>query len=395
MYGKRIFLAILLSIVLVFSTSNLVHAVLSLCGLVRWDDNNISYFQDYVSNDYYVINDYVFYSQFATRPPDSCGTWGIFTLENVQFQPLSQPILLNFYNGSDFAYWEITSVGSFICHGRNASCPIISTYTPYPTNTHIPSPTPIPPTPTPLPPTATQIPPTNTPLPPKATPVPIIPTATMTSPPPIPTEDPVGAPLPMNGYEPNYGKDSSIWDTLIPPAFASESAECQRRFTEYQCTWYVASKRPDVCKWVLDDGNAYQWSYEAIKNGGEFGVILRDKPQVGDIAVWSTGCGGTPIGSCSEPELACGHVALVEWVSQDAKTIKVDETNWYPPRKNKPVEVLDCMTFISKPNLPQQTSSGPSIQPYPEPPPTLVPLIKIPVVIIQNIWDWFSGIFGG
>jgi surface antigen len=209
----------------------------------------------------------------------------------------------------------------------------------------------------------------------------------------MPADDPVGVPLPMNGYEPDYGKDSSVWDTLIPPVSAADAAECQRRFKEDNCTWYVAGKRPDVCQYIKPGhGHAFQWSNEATKNGGEFGVILHKKPQVGDIAVWSTGCGGTPIGSCSGPERACGHVALVEWVSQDAKTIMVDEMNWRPPRKNKPVEVLDCMTFISKTSAKVESIST---KPVPKPTLTPVPILSKPVEIFKDIIDWLGSLFGG
>ena len=66
--------------------------------------------------------------------------------------------------------------------------------TPKPTDTLVPTATPLPPTATPLPPTATPIPPTDTPVPPTATPIP--PTATPVPPmatpvPPTPTPVPV------------------------------------------------------------------------------------------------------------------------------------------------------------------------------------------------------------
>jgi surface antigen len=187
--------------------------------------------------------------------------------------------------------------------------------------------------------------------------------------PSIDLKDNIGEPLPKNGYEPADGFLEQIFKKIIPPVNASDKKECQNRFKEKNCTWFVARQRSDVCLWIdPGEGNAYQWVDEARENGGEYGVMVRDYPEIGDIAVWSQGCGGTPYGLCEEPELACGHVALVTWTSQDHKTMIVQEMNWGIDRTNIPIDVLDCMSFISKPSLtnnsnePESSSITPTVE---------------------------------
>lgn len=68
--------------------------------------------------------------------------------------------------------------------------------TPKPTDTLVPTATPIPPTPTPLPPTDTPVPPTATPIPPTATPVPPTPT-------PVPVQ-PTATSVPVPPYSGAY-----------------------------------------------------------------------------------------------------------------------------------------------------------------------------------------------
>jgi surface antigen len=382
-----------------FHAPQAVHAGLTMCGLFWWDSNNVFFFQEQSSETYYLISDSVL-SQFINRPGgDACGTWGSFYFEDVQVEPVSPPGTLSFFNGAQIAEWRITYVGRFVCIAhREGMCPAI------PTNTPIPSPTTTPIPPTPIPPTRTSIPPTLTPVP--ATNTRIIPTSThiptiITIAPikPTPTKLMAGGPLPKNGYEPGLTLLERILQSIAPPVDAFSPADCQARFTENNCTWFVAGKRPDVCQWITPgQGNAYQWVGQAQANGGNFGVIVRAKPQMGDIAVWGQGCGGTPAGtSCSEPQWACGHVALVTWVSSDEKRIKIQEMNWSEDRSNMEIPALDCMSFISQPS---KGSIPPSSKPTETP--AITPPVPVPVpaptqsgTTPLNIIEWLKSLFGG
>jgi hypothetical protein len=127
-------------------------------------------------------------------------------------------------------------------------------------------------------------------------------------------------------------------DADKPPLTA---ADCQKEFVPNNCTWYVAGIRPDVCQWVdRGQGNAYQWSGQARKNGGLLGVQVDSVPEPGDIAVWSPLCAGASW---------LGHVAYVVNTSSDHKQMYIEEMNWGLDRQGQPVAVESCMRFISLP----------------------------------------------
>lgn len=72
------------------------------------------------------------------------------------------------------------------------------------------------------------------------------------------------------------------------------------------CTWYVAGRRQVPPRW----GDAYRWYYSALASGWRVGTI----PAVGSIA-W------TPAGRL-------GHVALVEDISNDRRSVFISEMNY-------------------------------------------------------------------
>jgi surface antigen len=237
------------------------------------------------------------------------------------------------------------------------------------------------PTNTPIPPTATRIP-TKTPIPSTSTPRP---TSTSIPPTLAPTATPYDGPLPNDGYEPSPSWLDKISQFFAPPVEASYSpADCQQRFYEGQCTWFVAGKRPDACQWIASGmGNAYQWASQAKqKNASDLGINVSNVPHEGDIVVWSADCGGTSsipqsgepctIGASGNYE-GCGHVAYVTWASSDGKTINIEEMNWSIDRSNKPLEVLKCMSFISSPSEKNATSPSPAPTNIATPNPVIVP----------------------
>ncbi len=405
----KLFLLIPLLLILTH-TSQLAHAGLTMCGLLWWDNNTVLYFQEQSSQIYYLISDSVA-NQFISRPADSCGTWGSFYFEDIQVERVSPPKTLSFYNGSKIVEWRIISVGRFVCIAhREGMCPALPTDTPLPPPTNPPTATQIPPTtippsrtpipPTTIPPTRAPISPTNTVIIPTATRVLPTNTAVSIQPSPTPNEKIVGNPLPKNGYEPGLTLLERILQIVAPPVDASNPADCQARFTPNNCTWFVAGKRPDACQWITPgQGNAYQWVSQALTNGSAFGVTVRKSPQVGDIAVWSQGCGGTPTGTnCNDPDWACGHVAIVTWVSFDERRIKIQEMNWSFDRSNIEIHLLDCMSFISQPDGSNNSSSsaGNSSNHTVTPPvPVPVPTPIQPSTSPLNIIDWLRSLFGG
>jgi len=262
---------------------------------------------------------------------------------------------------------------------------------PSPTNPSIPTPQPEPATPTAaLPATPRPTSTTTLPTPITSLPTPPVVAATVTPQPGAVTPGVDGANLGQalanDGHEPAPGLLERILNLIAPPVEASSAADCQERFFEGQCTWFVAGKRPDACQWIKPGmGNAYQWLGQAVANGGGMGVSVRSRPQRGDIVVWQAGCGGTTavpadgpctIGTSGYYE-GCGHVAYVTWVSEDGQTIMIEEANWSVDRSNQPMTVLSCMSFISSPEtLPGIPLEGPlSAPPTPvfTPNPLIVP----------------------
>jgi surface antigen len=219
-----------------------------------------------------------------------------------------------------------------------------------------------------LTPVATEAPPVTTTQAPVATEAP---SASVTAVP-----DFVGAPLPNDGHNPvDLSKSllTRIHDLIIPPVEAAYTPdECRAKLAGKdnlyvgQCTWFVGYYRPDVCDW--GGGNAYQWVGKALDNAKKYNLIVRDRPQPGDIAVWlpstESDCGGASkipaTGPCTEiaPEVyqGCGHVAYVTSVSADGTTMRIKEGNWSPDRSDKvDVKILSCMKFISPPNTVEKT----------------------------------------
>ena len=80
-----------------------------------------------------------------------------------------------------------------------------------------------------------------------------------------------------------------------------------------QCTWYAIGRRPDLRKAV--SGNAGGWLSAARSRGYATGT----GPRTGAIAVWRPWTGGA---------WGMGHAAYVRGVSDDGRTVYVDEANW-------------------------------------------------------------------
>ena len=91
------------------------------------------------------------------------------------------------------------------------------------------------------------------------------------------------------------------WDPIINSIVSPVQADtCPTTslFDEYNtdgkesCTWFVATKRTDVCSWVSSGhGAAYMWTGQARQNGGNKGVAVTNTAAAGDIAVWQPSCG--------------------------------------------------------------------------------------------------------
>lgn len=93
---------------------------------------------------------------------------------------------------------------------------------------------------------------------------------------------------------------------LLPPGTVAPDRTYPNRYARGQCTWYVASRRQIPPNW----GNAVSWYYHASASGWSVGTV----PAVAAVA-W------TPYGRY-------GHVALVEKVSADARSVYVSEMNY-------------------------------------------------------------------
>ncbi|HEY2004380.1 MAG TPA: CHAP domain-containing protein [Candidatus Saccharimonadia bacterium] len=92
----------------------------------------------------------------------------------------------------------------------------------------------------------------------------------------------------------------------IPPGILAPDYTYHNSYARGQCTWYVAGRRPIPPHW----GNAVSWYYNAISSGWKVGIT----PAVGAIAWTSAGY--------------YGHVALVEKVSADNKSVYISEMNY-------------------------------------------------------------------
>jgi surface antigen len=94
--------------------------------------------------------------------------------------------------------------------------------------------------------------------------------------------------------------------TLLPPGTMAPDATFPNHYARGQCTWYVAGRRQIPPNW----GNANSWYYHAIASGWHVGTT----PAIAAVA-W------TPAG-------AYGHVALVEQISLDSKSVYISEMNY-------------------------------------------------------------------
>lgn len=93
---------------------------------------------------------------------------------------------------------------------------------------------------------------------------------------------------------------------LLPPGTMAPTYTYANNYAHGQCTWYVAGRRQIPSSW----GNAASWYYRATSSGWSVGAT----PAVAAIA-W------TPAG-------AFGHVALVEQISPDSKSVYISEMNY-------------------------------------------------------------------
>lgn len=103
----------------------------------------------------------------------------------------------------------------------------------------------------------------------------------------------------------------------------------------HQCTWYVYNRRLELglpCYPYFGDGG--QWANTAPAHGYKTGK----KPVQGSMVSWSA----QTIGN------GYGHIAFVESVSEDGKTIHISEYNFVRPQaySERTLKVNDTMTFI-------------------------------------------------
>lgn len=93
---------------------------------------------------------------------------------------------------------------------------------------------------------------------------------------------------------------------LLPPGSMAPDKTFKNTYAYGQCTWYVAGRRQIPPNW----GNARSWYYNATAKGWSVGTV----PAVAAIAWTNAGY--------------YGHVALVEQVSPDAKSVYISEMNY-------------------------------------------------------------------
>jgi surface antigen len=102
---------------------------------------------------------------------------------------------------------------------------------------------------------------------------------------------------------------SAITAAVIPSIYISPPYTFANAYDAGQCTWYVAGRRRVPSNW----GNADNWYYGAERAGWRVGST----PVLGAIAQTSAGW--------------YGHVALVEGISSDGKSVEVTEMNYDGP----------------------------------------------------------------
>jgi hypothetical protein len=93
---------------------------------------------------------------------------------------------------------------------------------------------------------------------------------------------------------------------LLPPGTMTPDRTYTNSYARGQCTWYVAGRRPIPAGW----GNAGSWYYHAAGSGWKVGTV----PALAAVAWTSAGY--------------YGHVALVEQISTDGKSVYVSEMNY-------------------------------------------------------------------
>lgn len=106
-------------------------------------------------------------------------------------------------------------------------------------------------------------------------------------------------------------------------------------YTYLECTWYVYNRRKELGIPISTFwGDAGRWANNAKRDGYAVGK----KPVKGACVTWPIQ-GGMPY----------GHVAFVEGVSKNGKTIHVSEYNWAPKVHSygeRTIKVQDQMQFI-------------------------------------------------
>ena len=102
---------------------------------------------------------------------------------------------------------------------------------------------------------------------------------------------------------------AAIVAAVIPSIYVAPAYSYANSYDAGQCTWYVAGRRKVPSNW----GNADNWYYGAERAGWKVGYT----PVLGAIAQTSAGW--------------YGHVAIVEGISQDGKSVEVTEMNYDGP----------------------------------------------------------------
>ena len=135
------------------------------------------------------------------------------------------------------------------------------------------------------------------------------------------------------------------------------SAGAGSLYPKGQCTWYVATRRPDLPYFPGHSGDASRWITSAVKASIPTGRV----PEVGAVAVFQPGVHGAG---------RYGHVAYVERVS--GSTIGIREANY---KKRKPGSKrtiswagLDFIYLPTPPSPPPVTPPPPPAVPPPPPP---------------------------
>lgn len=93
---------------------------------------------------------------------------------------------------------------------------------------------------------------------------------------------------------------------LLPPGTMAPDFTYPNRYAHGQCTWYVAGRRQIPTNW----GNANRWYFNASSSGWSVGTT----PAIAAVAWTNAG--------------TYGHVALVEDVSADGRSVYISEMNY-------------------------------------------------------------------